>query len=93
MDPSNHKQTFNVVLNKEITPEQRVYLDSYPEIHELLKMFVSNLLINKPVDANSFAKEYFSSLGKNEINYKPLVLSGPSGVGKVKILLLVNNYS
>jgi len=83
---TNHKKTFNVVLNEEITTEQRAYLDTCPEIHELVKTFISNVLVNKPADARIFAKEYFASIDKNKIDYKPLVISGPSGVGKVRSL-------
>jgi len=64
-------------------------LEQYPQLKELLNDFVSNVLLHKPNDVYAFAHKYFSTFHSNSnldnFNYQklsPIVVCGPSGVGK-----------
>lgn len=67
------------------------YIASHPEIREVLNDFVSSVLLHKPVscliwhfqnDVFVYAKEYFHPFNPKPLKYKPLIIVGPSGVGK-----------
>jgi len=68
--------------------EVGIQLDNYPQLKELLNDFVSNVLLHKPNDVYEFTRTYFSSFYSNSnldnTNQKflPIVICGPSGVGK-----------
>jgi len=62
-------------------------VQEYPQLKPLLNDFVSSVLLHKPDDVYSFARSYFStfhSISEDNNNQKPapIVLCGPSGVGK-----------
>jgi len=63
-------------------------LENYPQLKALLNDFLSNVLLYKPKDVYNFAQTYFSTFHSNlnldNINQKsvPIVICGPSGVGK-----------
>ncbi|TMW63563.1 hypothetical protein Poli38472_002504 [Pythium oligandrum] len=65
-----------------IKKEHLAYVDSHPEIKTLLSSFMSALLIEKPTDVLSFAKEHFATYKPNYADLSPIVIAGPSGVGK-----------
>lgn len=48
----------------------------------MLNDFLSSVLLNKPDDVFVFAKEYFSPFNPTPLKGKPIILVGPSGVGK-----------
>jgi len=48
----------------------------------VLNDFLSSVLLNKPDDVFVFAKEYFSPFNPTPLKGKPIILVGPSGVGK-----------
>ncbi|GLD97547.1 hypothetical protein PINS_up006237 [Pythium insidiosum] len=65
-----------------IKKDHLAYVESHPEIKTLLSAFMSALLIEKPSDVLAFAKEHFASHQPNYADLEPLVVAGPSGVGK-----------
>ena len=77
-------------IKKTIKKEYVEYLEKNPE---LLQNFQSSLLLDKPDDICKYVQEYFSLFNKQKeiiankqkeiIANKPLVIVGPSGVGKV----------
>lgn len=60
-------------------------MKKHPEIREILNDFMSSVLLEKPDDVFDYARDYFSyfNVDKDKVIYKPLVISGPPGVGKV----------
>ncbi|PRP74264.1 hypothetical protein PROFUN_12011 [Planoprotostelium fungivorum] len=56
-------------------------------VQEILEDFLSNLLTNKPTDVFSFTRDYFTAFHQPPSNqslnsHRPVVITGPSGVGK-----------
>ncbi len=78
-------KTYYLNVKEEIKKEHVDYLGQHPEIRQLLNDFLSTLLLEKPEDVFRFAQDYFSFFNKEKevIQHPPLVISGPSGVGKV----------
>ena len=60
------------------------YIDQHPEIHKIWNDFQTAVLINKPENVYEFAREFFTStyIPTKETLIRPLVICGPSGVGK-----------
>jgi len=58
------------------------YIMNHAEIREVLNDFLSSVLLNKPDDVFVFAKEYFSPFNPTPLKGKPIIIVGPSGVGK-----------
>ncbi|KAG9417182.1 guanylate kinase [Aphanomyces cochlioides] len=58
------------------------YLDTHPELKTLLSSFMSIVLLEKPTDVVAFAKSHFDAMKPIKITPDPLVVAGPSGVGK-----------
>jgi guanylate kinase len=60
-------------------------MKKHPEIREILNDFMSSVLLEKPEDVFDYARDYFSyfNVNKDKVKYKPLIISGPPGVGKV----------
>lgn len=58
------------------------YQMQHPEIREVLNDFISSVLLHKPNDVFVYAKEYFHPFNPKPLKFKPLILVGPSGVGK-----------
>jgi len=81
-------KSYYLKIKDEIKKEHVEYLGQHPEIRELLNDFMSSLLLEKPGDVYDYAKEYFSFFNKEKeiVPEKPLVLAGPSGVGKGTIV-------
>ncbi len=79
-------KTYYLKVKDEIKKEHVDYLGQHPEIRQLLNDFLSTVLLEKPEDVYKFAQDYFSFFHKEKepVMHKPLVISGPSGVGKVK---------
>eukprot|EP00741_Cyanophora_paradoxa_P023032 tig00021534_g22242.t1 len=83
----------------QIANEHAAYIESHPELRQVLNDFVSACLVHKPRDVVAFASKYFSSyLPEAERSkladkqdpvamskaglLRPVVICGPSGVGK-----------
>ena len=83
------------VRKDELIQSHSDYQQQHPEIREVLNDFISSVLLHKPVSSSSivcsilkqndvyvYAKEYFHPFNPTPLQYKPLILVGPSGVGK-----------
>jgi len=60
------------------------YINTHPEVRAALQDFLSAVLLEKPEDVYAFARIHFSQRGKvpKDKLLRPLVICGPSGVGK-----------
>ncbi|KDO23729.1 hypothetical protein SPRG_10507 [Saprolegnia parasitica CBS 223.65] len=73
------------ILNErkeEIKRDHLEYLDAHPELKTLMSSFMCAVLMEKPADVVAFAKAHFDALAPMKIAPAPLVIAGPSGVGK-----------
>ncbi|KUF94875.1 serine/threonine-protein kinase drkB [Phytophthora nicotianae] len=62
--------------------DHAAYVEAHPEIKTLLSGFMSALLLEKPQDVVAFAAEHFSAFKPPHTELEPIVIAGPSGVGK-----------
>lgn len=78
-------QTYFAKIKEEIKSEHVQYIKSHPEIRDILNDFLSSLLLEKPDDIYYYARKYFSffNVDKKPDHHPILVISGPSGAGKV----------
>merc|ERR1712151_810606 len=74
------------VRKDELIDSHSVYIADHPEIREVLNDFLSSVLLSKPDDVFVYAKEYFHPFNRTPLKYKPLILVGPSGVGKKTLI-------
>lgn len=81
LDP-NFK-TYSIPIEGDLTSEHLEYLKNHKELKTLFSGFLFNLLDKRPTKVLPFAQEYFAKLKDLKPLYQPLVISGPSGVGKV----------
>ncbi|DBA01809.1 TPA: hypothetical protein N0F65_002925 [Lagenidium giganteum] len=72
-----------------IKKEHMAYVDAHPEIKTLLSSFMSALLMEKADDVVAFAKNHFATYRPRTAELEPLVIAGPSGVGKGTIINLL----
>eukprot|EP01017_Pseudomicrothorax_dubius_P020262 TRINITY_DN2215_c0_g1_i6.p1 TRINITY_DN2215_c0_g1~~TRINITY_DN2215_c0_g1_i6.p1 ORF type:complete len:265 (-),score=77.18 TRINITY_DN2215_c0_g1_i6:147-941(-) len=77
-------RTYFLKVKEDIKQEHKEYLEQHPEIRQILNDFLSSVLLEKPADVHSYARKYFGFFNTvREIpKHKPLVICGPSGVGK-----------
>ena len=69
------------------------YISSHPEIREVLNDFLSSVLLHKPDNVFVYAKEYFHPFNPSPQKSKPLIVVGPSGVGKRTLISnILNTY-
>ena len=78
-------KSYYLKVKETIKKEHVEYLAKHSDIRELLNDFLSSLLLEKPDDVYKYAQEYFSFFNKQKeiVADKPLIIVGPSGVGKV----------
>lgn len=69
--------------------EHTAYVDEHPEIKTLLSGFMSALLLEKPQNVVAFAVEHFSAFKPPHTELEPIVIAGPSGVGKGTLINLL----
>ena len=73
---------------KALLAQYDAYLSRHPDLTEILHDFLSDLLVHQPEDVFAFAREYFSRIGPPPPlsaaakGPRPVVVCGPSGVGK-----------
>ena len=84
-------KTYYLQVKDEVKKEHTTYISKHPEVRQLLNDFLSTLLLEKPEDVYSFSQEYFSFFNTNKeaAQQKPLVLSGPSAVGKETLISML----
>ena len=75
-------KAYYLKIKEAIKKEHAEYLEKNPD---LLHNFQSSLLLEKPDNICKYAEEYLSLFNKQKeiVANKPLVIVGPSGVGKV----------
>lgn len=80
-------KTYFSKIKEEIKSEHVQYIKCHPEIRDILNDFLSSLLLEKPDDIYLYARKYFGFFNVDKIvDRQPfLIISGPSGVGKVDI--------
>lgn len=78
-------KTYFSKIKEEIKLEHIEYIKSHPELRDILNDFISSLLLDKPENIYTYAKEYFSffNVDKKKEQSRLLIICGPSGVGKV----------
>lgn len=90
-------KNYYVDIKRNIKQDHTTYISSHPEIRQLLNDFMSTLLLHKPEDVFKFTKDYYSFFNKKQdgttevqtkkkpprTEIKPIIMIGPSGVGKV----------
>ena len=71
----------------------QAYLDTHPEISRMLSDFMSSILLDKPDDVFLFASEHFGTFEGENGGHRPIVISGPSGVGKSTLVgMLIKSF-
>jgi len=65
------------------------YIKKHPELLELLNGFMFNLLLREEKDIYKFAKKYFNEFDLHANYFKPIVISGPSAVGKGTLIRML----
>lgn len=78
----NEVLAYLTIRKDQLIESHKHYIQGHPEIREVLNDFLSAVLLHKPNDVFVFAKEYFHPFNPTPLKYKPLIVVGPSGVGK-----------
>jgi guanylate kinase len=74
--------------------ENEKYLADHAEVKDIVKGFLAALLKDKPSNVFAFTKDHFSKLQPKDVKHAPLVIVGPSGVGKGTLITrLMNEFS
>jgi guanylate kinase len=81
-------------FRNQMKEENNQYLEKHPELRTILDDFVAAIITQKPNDVIKFGEYYFSTLNnKTHIGPTPIVIAGPSGVGKGTLIkLLLDKY-
>mmetsp|Transcript_17218 Transcript_17218/g.20877 ORF Transcript_17218/g.20877 Transcript_17218/m.20877 type:complete len:261 (-) Transcript_17218:1378-2160(-) len=58
------------------------YVERHPELKKIVSDFINQVLLEKPEDISDFAQRHFSSNSAKQNEQSPLIVCGPSGVGK-----------
>jgi len=73
--------------------ENQSYLTSHPELKTLLDEFVSSVISDKPHDIINYGAMFFKSKRSGGMGPAPIVVAGPSGVGKGTVVgILMKKY-
>eukprot|EP00826_Nyctotherus_ovalis_P057652 TRINITY_DN7891_c0_g1_i1.p1 TRINITY_DN7891_c0_g1~~TRINITY_DN7891_c0_g1_i1.p1 ORF type:complete len:286 (-),score=90.69 TRINITY_DN7891_c0_g1_i1:114-971(-) len=91
IDTVYSNEVLNVLEIKEgaIRGKSIEYIQQHPELLEILNSFIFNLLLREPRDVAAFARTYFDSFDLRASYFKPLVISGPSAVGKGTLIRML----
>ncbi len=77
----------------ELESQHEDYLQRHPELRNLLNDFMTSVLLHQPRDIFLFSRDFFSVFNPEPDYFKPLVMAGPSGVGKGTLIkLLTDRY-
>ena len=75
------------IYRAKVSEDNDRYMEQHPELRTLIDEFVTSVIQNKPTDLVKFGAFYFTNLHKNgKIGPSPVVIAGPSGVGKGTII-------
>jgi guanylate kinase len=71
--------------------EHEAYLAQHPEVAQQLADFVGEVLVKQPDDVKQFARDHFCGMAggtrqQQQQHLRPLVVMGPSGVGKGTVI-------
>jgi guanylate kinase len=70
-------------LRIKVAEENQQYLSEHPELKSILNEYVHAVFAHKPSDLETFTSKFFSNFKVNEkIGPSPIIIVGPSGVGK-----------
>uniref|UniRef100_A0A7S3UUW8 guanylate kinase n=1 Tax=Heterosigma akashiwo TaxID=2829 RepID=A0A7S3UUW8_HETAK len=75
----------------ELKAQHMAYVEDHPEIKTLLNDFVCACLLEKPDNILNFAREHFANMKPKMEGLQPLVVAGPSGVGKGTIIKIIQD--
>eukprot|EP01112_Ceratiomyxa_fruticulosa_P022602 TRINITY_DN8331_c0_g1_i14.p1 TRINITY_DN8331_c0_g1~~TRINITY_DN8331_c0_g1_i14.p1 ORF type:complete len:270 (-),score=47.47 TRINITY_DN8331_c0_g1_i14:98-907(-) len=67
---------------KKLKVDHEQYLRNHPELNNIMVDFMNECLIQRPDNVYKFARDYFGTFVKATHSFSPLVVAGPSGVGK-----------
>lgn len=86
-------RNYYVDIKQTLSSDYTQYIKEHPEIRQLMNDYMSSLLLHKPENVFAFTKDYFAFFNKDGENKKskgplPLIVCGPSGVGKVSNMIL-----
>lgn len=78
-------QTYFTEIKNKIKQEHVSYIKSHAELRQILNDFMSSVLLEQPENVYTYAQKYFAFFNhqKDQETYRPLVISGCSGAGKV----------
>ena len=78
----------------ELKEENAKYIAAHPELVNLVDDFVADVLLKRPADIIKFGAQYFTGLRNPGLaGPTPVVIAGPSGVGKGTIInLLITRF-
>ncbi|GBG24454.1 Guanylate kinase [Hondaea fermentalgiana] len=77
------QQASELNSRKDLLKEEHVkYVEEHPELKHIMSDFLSQVLLIKPSNICAFARDYFASHMAQEDGARPVILCGPSGVGK-----------
>jgi guanylate kinase len=78
-------QTYFTEIKNKIKQEHVSYIKSHAELRQILNDFLSSILLEQPSNVYNYAQQYFTFFNhqKDQKTYRPLVISGCSGAGKV----------
>lgn len=79
-------KTYYEQITSDIKAEHLEYLTKHPEVKKFLNDFLSSVVLKQPDNIYKFAQDYFKFSDQKDESplYDPLIIVGPSGVGKVK---------
>lgn len=70
-----------------VSEENDRYIEEHPELRGLIDEFVTSVIQHKPADLLKFGAFFFTNLHSHgKIGPAPVVIAGPSGVGKGTII-------
>jgi len=89
MELDNEVLAYLSVRKDELIQSHSEYIEIHPEIREVMNDFISSVLLHKPDNVFVYAKEYFHPFNPTPMQSKPLIVVGPSGVGKKTLIQAV----
>lgn len=73
----------------QLKAENVKYMEDHPEMHQILSDFMNAVLHDKPSDVYAFAADHFSAVERKALGHRPIVIAGPSGVGKSTLISML----